>query len=488
MKISKLLEKIEYTVLKGNTDFEISKLVMDSRKVEKNDIFVCISGSVKDAHEYIPEVISKGAAAVVVEKDIVIDEDIIIIKVDNTRNALAYMSAAYFGYPAEKLKTIGITGTKGKTTTSYMVKTVLDRAGIKTGLIGTIETIIGDKKIPSVNTTPESYDVQRYFSEMVADGCEAVVMEVSSQGLKLDRVSGFIFDYGVFTNLSPDHIGGNEHKDFDEYKECKGKLFKQCKHGIVNKDDLYSEYMITNGTCDFETFAIGNKADLRADNIKLYQEPGVLGINYDLHIEDEKFDIKIDVPGKFSVYNSLTAIAICRKFTKDMNLIREILSDIKVKGRVEIIPVSDKYTLMIDYAHNAMSLESLLRSIREYNPERIVTLFGCGGNRDKHRRYEMGEVSSKMSDLSIITSDNPRFEKPEDIIEDIIKGVKRADGKYIMIPDRKEAIKYIIQNGKKGDVIILAGKGHEDYQEIQGIKYPMDERILIDEIKKELNM
>ena len=264
-------------------------------------------------------------------------------------------------------------------------------------------------------------------------------------------------------------------------------LFKQCKHGIINGDDAYAKEIIHMAQCDIETFAIENDADLKANNIRLFTKPKTLGIAYDLSGKIN-IPVEIDIPGRFSVYNSLTAIAVCLHFTDDVKLIESVLSDIRVKGRVEIIPVKDNYTLMIDYAHNAMSLESLLKTIREYNPKRIVTLFGCGGNRDRNRRFEMGEISSKLSDLTVVTSDNPRNEKPEDIIADVITGVKTGPGKYVTIPDRREAIEYVISNGEEGDVIILAGKGHEDYQEICGVKYPMDERDIILDVKKKLNI
>lgn len=490
MKLRDLLEKLDYKVLHGNVENEINKLRMDSRKVESGDVFVCISGAVKDAHDFIPDVIEKGAVAVIVEKDVEVDSDVTIIKVESTRYALACMSAAYFGYPAEKLQTIGITGTKGKTTTTYMVRSVLEGVGIKTGLIGTIETIIGEKQIPSENTTPESFTVQQYFAQMVDAGCKAVVMEVSSQGLMLDRVAGFTFDYGVFTNLSPDHIGPNEHKDFEDYIQCKAKLFKNCKHGIFNCDDEYAKKMIEGCVCHVETYGVkecNNDADLLADKIHLFRKPGVLGVAYALSGK-KNMEVEIDVPGKFSVYNSLAAIAICLHFTEDEAVIKKALEEIRVKGRVEILPVSPKFTLMIDYAHNAMSLESLLKSLKEYQHGRIVTLFGCGGNRDRNRRFEMGEVSSRLSDLSIITSDNPRDEEPMDIIEDILIGVKKADGAYVTVPDRKDAIKYAIEHGEEGDIIILAGKGHEDYQIIKGVKYHMDERELVEQVKKELGL
>lgn len=488
MKLVDLLNNVDYEVLSGSDDKEVNNLVYDSRKVKSGDVFVCISGARRDAHDFVGQVVESGASAVIVEKDINFDNinsDTAVVKVKSTRYALACMAAAYFDHPAKKLVTIGVTGTKGKTTTVYMIRSVLENAGIKTGLIGTVETIIGDTAIPSSNTTPESYVVQESFAKMVEDGCKAVVMEVSSQGLMLDRVAGFEFDYGIFTNLSKDHIGENEHKDFDDYMNCKAKLFRMCKHGIFNADDAHAADMMKNATCSIETFAVEKEADLMAKNIRLLQKPGVIGIAYDL-MGKINMPVEIDIPGRFNVYNTLTAISVCYHFTKDASLIERVLKDIRVKGRVEIVDVSPKFTLMIDYAHNAMSLESLLKSLREYSPKRIVTLFGCGGNRSKDRRYEMGEVSSGLSDFTIITSDNPRFEKPEDIIKDIETGVKRASGKYITIQDRKQAIKYAIEHGEEGDVIVLAGKGHEDYQEIEGVKYPMDERVLIEEIKREL--
>ena len=484
MKLSQLLERMEYEIVQGSADTEISTLVYDSRKVEKDSAFVCISGSVRDAHEFIPDVVKAGAAVVVVEKDVKVDEHVTVVKVENTRLALACMSAAYFGHPAEKLKTIGITGTKGKTTTTYMIKSILEASGIKTGLIGTIEIIIGDKHISAKNTTPESYAVQEYFHEMVEAGMQAVVMEVSSQGLMLHRVSGFIFDFGVFTNLEPDHIGENEHKDFADYMHCKSLLFQQCRQGILNADSEHLEGILNDHTCKVETFGYSEKADLRASNMKLVHKPGVLGVDY--HISGLlDMDVDINVPGRFSVYNSLTAIAICRHFGVEEEKMKEALRHVSVKGRIEIVPVSKRYTVMIDYAHNAMALESLLTTLKEYQPKRLVCLFGCGGNRAKSRRYEMGEVSSKLADLTVVTSDNPRFEEPMDIISDILIGVKKADGAYVTIPDRKEAIAYCLENAKDGDVIILAGKGHEDYQEIKGEKHHMDERELIADILKE---
>ncbi len=484
MILKNLLEKLEYAVLSGDDSIEIRHLVNDSRKVEKGDVFVCIKGAGFDGHKFIEDVASKGASAVIVMEEIVAPVGVTVIRVEDTRYALACMSAAYFGYPAEKLTTIGITGTKGKTTTTYMVRQVLESVGIKTGLIGTIETIIGDEMIPAKNTTPESFVVQETFAKMVEQGCECVVMEVSSQGLMLHRVAGFTFDYGIFTNIEPDHIGPNEHKDFNDYLRCKSMLLKQCKHGIINMDADYIDDILEGHTCDIETYGVDGNYDFKASDIRLFTKPGCLCVSYDLSGK-MNFPVEIHVPGNFSVYNSLCAIAICSHFTDDIDAMKQALLDVRVKGRVEIISVSHRFTLMIDYAHNAMSLESLLTSLKEYQPKRLVAVFGCGGNRSRDRRFEMGEVSSKLADFTIVTSDNPRFEEPIDIINDILVGVKKADGEYVTVPDRKDAIRYAILNAQDGDVIVLAGKGHEDYQEIKGVKHPMDERVLINEIINE---
>ncbi|MXP77570.1 UDP-N-acetylmuramoyl-L-alanyl-D-glutamate--2,6-diaminopimelate ligase [Lachnospiraceae bacterium WCA-9-b2] len=485
MRLTQLLEHLEYEVVKGNHEIEVTELINDSRKVTPGCVFVCISGAVSDGHEYAGEVGAKGAKALITEKEVEALEDVTVIRVKDTRYALALMSAAYFGYPADKLKIIGITGTKGKTTTTYMVKSILEGVGHKVGLIGTIEAIIGDKSISANNTTPESYTIHQYFAEMVKAGCDSVVMEVSSQGLMLHRTAGIPFEIGIFTNLGEDHIGPNEHKDFEDYKRCKGILFTQCRLGIANIDDPWYQDVFRNATCQVETFGMSKEADLRATDIEHITRPGYLGVRY--HVNGlMDFDVEIDIPGDFSVYNSLTAIAVCRHFNVPVENIKNALKVAKVRGRIEMVKVSDEFTMMIDYAHNAMSLESLLHTLRDYHPERIVTIFGCGGNRSRTRRYEMGEVSGRMSDLTIITSDNPRFEEPQVIIDDIITGMKKTDGEYISICDRKEAIRYAIEHGRAGDVIILAGKGHETYQEIKGVKYDMDDRNLIKEVLEEL--
>ena len=470
----------------GSTDLEVGQVVYDSRKITEGCLFICIAGANFDGHDFAAEAMEKGARVLIVSREVseTAGRDVTVIKVPDTRYAMAFISAAYFGYPAEKLRIIGVTGTKGKTTTTYMVKSILENAGYKVGLVGTIEVIIGREHIHAGNTTPESYTLQEYFAKMVEAGMDAVVMEVSSQGLMLHRTQGFVFDLGIFTNLEADHIGPNEHTSFEEYLHCKSLLFRQCRVGIVNGDDAHVDAVLKGHTCQVERYGIGENNDLRAESVRLVRKPGELGVAFRVEgLMD--FDVEVPTPGRFSVYNALTAIAICRHFNVREDDIKRALLAVRVKGRIEMVKVSEHFTLLIDYAHNAMALESLLTSLREYAPNRLVCLFGCGGNRSRQRRYEMGEVSGRLADLTIITSDNPRFEEPQDIISDIKTGIARTEGIYVEIIDRREAIRYAIDHGQEGDIIILAGKGHEDYQEIKGVKYPMDERTLIREILAE---
>lgn len=484
MILRELLKEVEYTLVQGSEEIEITALCYDSRKVVPDSVYVCIPGTIVDGHDFIENAIQAGAGAIVISKDVTISSELTVIRVEDARLTLALMSAAFFDHPAKQLKVIGITGTKGKTTTVYMMKSILENAGYQVGLMGTIETIIGQEIIPAHNTTPESYVIQENFSKMVHAGCDICVMEVSSQGLMMKRTAGFEFEIGIFTNLEPDHISPTEHANFEDYAACKGLLFQQCKLGVVNCDDKNWQMVLKDHTCRMETYGLSDQADLYAYDINLVQKGGHLGVEYMLGgLLNEK--IQLDLPGRFSIYNSLAAIAVCRHFQVQMDSMKSALKNAHVKGRIEMIKVSEEFSLMIDYAHNAMALESLLSTLKEYHPGRLVCVFGCGGNRDKQRRYEMGEVSGRLADFTIITSDNPRFEEPKAIMDDIVAGMSKTKGAFIQIADRKEAIRYAILNGKKDDVIVLAGKGHEDYQEIKGVHYPMDERVLIQEILKE---
>lgn len=489
MKLLDLLEKLNYKCIQGRPDTDISAVVYDSRKVVPGCLFICIEGVQFDGHDFAGEAVRQGAAALLISR--VPPEplgqgnpdrtDTALILVEDTRYAMAFISAAWFGHPARKLKVIGITGTKGKTTTAYLVKSVLENTGRKVGLIGTIETIIGEEHQQAKNTTPESYILQEDFAKMAEAGVDTVVMEVSSQALKLHRTQGFIFDYGIFTNLEPDHIAPGEHESFEEYLNCKSLLFRQCRVGIINGDDVHGAKVTEGHSCELETYGMGENCMLRAENLRLIRDPGSLGAEFDLAgLMD--FHVRMPFPGKFSVYNALCAIAVCRHFQVEISHIRRGLEQAKVKGRIEKVPISDQFTLLIDYAHNAMALESLLSTLRQYNPGRLVCVFGCGGNRSRERRFEMGEVSGRLADFTVITSDNPRFEEPQAIIDDIKTGMLKTRGKYLEICDRREAIAYAVSHAREGDLIVLAGKGHEDYQEIRGVKYPMDERVIIREL------
>ncbi len=494
MKLEQICGEIEYRLLKGTMETEVKDIIYDSRKIAKDTMFVCMVGAITDGHNYIKDAVEKGASAIVVEREEAaaqIPDSITVIQVKSTRYALALMSAALFDHPARKLITIGLTGTKGKTTTTYMIKSVLEMAGKKVGLIGTIGALIGDEKLPSKNTTPESYELHRMFAAMVEAGCEYVVMEVSSQGLKLDRTAGIEFDYGVFTNLSPDHIGPAEHASFEEYLECKSMLFSKCKKGIINADDVHSEEILKNHTCEVYSFAtektefLGKPVDLAAYEIGYIKENGKLGMDFKVKGVME-CEAKVHIPGRFSVSNSLVTMLVCHLAGISNEAIQKGLEKVQVKGRVEMLPVSKDYYLIIDYAHNEVSTRSVLTTLLEYHPKRLICVYGGGGNRSKLRRYDMGEVTGAMADLCVLTCDNPRDEEIKDINEDIKVGLAKSNGKYIEIEDRKEAIAYCMTHAQPGDMIVLLGKGHEDYQEIKGVKYHFDEREAVAEILDEI--
>ena len=488
MKLRKICEEIEYTLLQGSLETEVRDIIYDSRKIAPETMFVCMVGAVTDGHKYIPDAVEKEASVIVLEKEeeaAQIPENITVLKVESARLALALMSAALFDHPARKLVTIGLTGTKGKTTTTYMIKKVLEMAGKKVGLIGTIGAMIGEEHLPSKNTTPESYELHRMFAAMVEAGCEYVVMEVSSQGLKVDRTAGILFDYGIFTNLSPDHIGPAEHASFEEYMECKSLLFRQCRIGIVNADDEHVDGILKGHTCEVKTFSAEREADLMASDIGFINEDGKLGMHFKVS-GCMDCQAKVHIPGRFSVYNSMVTMLVCHLAGISDEAILEGLSKVQVKGRVEMLPVSKDYTLIIDYAHNEVSTRSVLTTLMEYHPKRLICVYGGGGNRSKLRRYDMGEVTGEMADLCVLTCDNPRDEEIRDINNDIKVGLARSNGKYIEIDDRKEAIAYCMKNAKPGDMIVLLGKGHEDYQEIKGVKYHFDEREAVAEILDEM--
>lgn len=475
------LNELKYNLLQGSLDKEVADVVYDSRKACPDTVFVCMKGTNKDSHDFIPDVIKKGVDVLVVERPVQVPAHVTLLLVENGRNALAELSAARFGYPARKMVSIGVTGTKGKTTSTHMIKTILEAAGKKVGLIGTNGAMIGSQTFQTRNTTPESYQLQEYFARMVEVGCEYMIMEVSSQGIMMHRVDGIFFDYGIFMNISPDHIGPNEHKSFEEYLHYKSQLLKRCRIGLVNQDDSYAGAIIKEAECQVFTFGLEQPADFKVDEIKYVADGDFVGLDF---VVKGAYDIelRVNIPGRFNVYNALAAVGVCSFFDLPKEKVCHALESIRVDGRMEIAYASEKFTVIVDYAHNAVSMESLLSTLREYHPKRLVCVFGCGGNRARDRRYTMGEIGGRLADLSIITADNSRFEKVEDIIADIKVGMGKTEGEYMEIPDRREAIAYSITHACPGDMIAIIGKGHEDYQEIEGVRYPFLDRAVVQEI------
>lgn len=469
----------------GNPD--IADVIYDSRKVSPNTVFVALKGYAADGHRYAQSAVEQGAAALVISDDLDFDvpPGVAVIKVADTRLALALMSAAFFGYPCRELKTVAVTGTKGKTTTTAMLAEIFERAGIKTGTIGTLGIVYNGETHKTNNTTPESYEIQKAMRDMCNAGCGAMVLEASSIGLKHSRLAGNMFDVGIFTNFSSDHIGGVEHKDMQEYRYCKSLLFRQVRHAAANCDDRAWQSITKDFPGKVMTFGFSPDADLTGKNDRLLSRDGFIGV----HLETgglRTLTLDVGVPGKFNAYNALAAVAAATFFDLPDEAIISGLRTAHVKGRVEPVKVPGNYSLLIDYAHNALSMENVLTTLRQYNPNRLITLFGAGGNRPKVRRYEMGETSGRLSDLSVVTEDNSRFEDVMDIIEDIKTGLHKTNGQYVVVPNRKEAIRYCMEHAQDGDIIVLAGKGHEDYQEIKGVKYHMDERELVAEIIEEM--
>lgn len=472
MILSKLIKEINDCVIYGNSDVEVTSVAYDSRKIGQGSLFVCVKGYNVDGHVYIEKAVENGASVIVVE-DMPADyhsDTVTYIQVKDTREALAQISAAWFDYPARKMTVIGLTGTKGKTTTAHMIKTILEETGKTVGMIGTIGAYVGQEKIPTKNTTPESYELHSLFAQMVEKGCSHVVMEVSSQGLKLKRTFGIQFHYGAFLNISPDHISPNEHKDFEEYMACKKMLFSQCDCAMVNTDADYWEN-ITEECKNTYTVSCEKQADYMAEQIKNVWKPGFLGVSYQAHGKLSG-SFSLNMPGIYNVQNALIASAICSLDGADAEKIGIALKKVSVKGRTQVVQeVAHFTTFLIDYAHNAISMESLLSTLKSYNPERLICIFGGGGNKPKQRRFDMGKMAGKYADLIIITMDNPRYESMEEINADIIKGIDSENGIYKIIDDRKEAIEYMIDNSGRNDIVALIGKGHEEYQEVYGKKY-----------------
>ncbi len=489
MELKKMLVGLEGLKVKGNLEIEIEGLESNSKNVKKGYLFVAIKGFSTDGHQYVESAIENGATAIMIEegcdlKNLKIPEDITVIMAKNTREGLAITASNFYGNPSRKFKLIGVTGTKGKTTTTFMIKEILEKAGKKVGLVGTIATYINGKKIKdSDRTTPESLELQQLFSQMVEAGVEAVVMEVSSQSLKLHRVDGCEFDIVLFTNFSEDHISPKEHPDMEDYFQSKLKLFHMCKTGIVNTDDLYGakipDLFPDN---NITTYGIDNYANVLAKDITITNSY----VDFKVKITDRNERVKTGIPGRFSVYNSLAAICVAQKFAISPEVIKEALLEVRVPGRSELVNNKLELPIMIDYAHSPESLQNILQAVKSYTRGKVISVFGCGGDRDSGKRPIMGEISGRIADFTFITSDNPRTEDPEKIVEQIEEGMKKTKGNYKVVVDRVEAIKQAIQMATKRDIIVLAGKGHEPYQEINGVKHPFDERIIVNELIEEI--
>lgn len=471
MILKELLQDIEY---EGNADIEINRIQSNSLKVEPGDAFVCIEGYETDGHKYAKDSSQKGAAVIIAMHSVEADCPVVIVK--DTRRVLALLCARYWGNPSKRFKLVGVTGTNGKTTTTYLVKTILENAGHKVGLIGTNQNMIGNKVLPASRTTPDSFELQKIFKSMADEKCDTVIMEVSSHALYLDRVYGSDFDIGLFTNITQDHL--DFHKTMENYLAAKTLLFKMCKKGIINGDDERAGYVIKNATCPMTTYSIDKSSDVKADNVKMTEK----GVSFDAL--GQHYELKI--PGKFSVYNALGAILICDALGVDKNKIAEGLKIAHgVKGRAEVVDLGYDFTVLIDYAHTPDGIENILKTVKGFAKGRVIILFGCGGDRDNKKRPIMGKIASSLADFVIVTSDNPRTEKPSAIIDEIMVGIDKTKP-YTVIENRRDAIEYAVKNAKKDDVIVLAGKGHETYQTIGKENFHFDEREILFEIKNEM--
>ena len=474
MKLNQLLRGLEISLLRVDPAAEITGVSYDSRTTAPGELFVAMTGFAADGHAFIPKAMERGAAVVVCERPP--EGAVPYVRVENSRRALAVLGANFFGHPAEKMTMIGVTGTNGKTTTTYLLKAILETAlGARVGLIGTNQNMIGREVLPTERTTPESFELQALFARMLRSGCTHVVMEVSSHALALDRVYGVPYAVGVFTNLTQDHL--DFHGTMESYCDAKALLFRMCEKGAVNQDDPWTPRLTQAASCALYTYGEGDGADLRAEDIHLASDH----IAFTAVTAEERVPIRVNIPGGFMVYNTLDALAAARLLGISLEQSAAVLSAVPpVKGRVEVVPTPGKdYTILIDYAHSPDGLENVLKSVKGFAKGRTVALFGCGGDRDRTKRPKMGKIAADIADFVVVTTDNPRTEKPGDIIADILPGLAGSKTPCVVVEDRVEAIHYCMDHALPGDVIVLCGKGHETYQEIDHVKHHMDEREIV---------
>jgi len=463
-----------------SAEAEVTGLVCDSRKVKKGDLYFCLPGLRVDGHNFAKAAADAGAAALVVERKLPVDLPQVLV--EDARGAMSYMAQCFYGYPAREMHGVGITGTKGKTTTSFLVRAIARHAGHKVGLMGTVCTYIGEEEESASLTTPDPIDVQSLLRRMKDAGCDFYVMEVSAHALDLRKLVGMKFDQGIFTNFSQDHL--DYFGTMETYRRAKEKFFDPfyIGHAVVNADDEAGKYML--GRVPATTYGVSVPADAYANEIEILES----GVSYRLHWKDVVLPLHLHISGIFNVYNSMAAAVACLEMGISPEDVKAGLESVTVvPGRIEPLPTHTPYRVILDYAHSPASLESILKTIRQFTRGRLICVFGCGGGRDKEKRPIMGEISGRLADFSVLTSDNPRLEDPMDILRAIEEGIKRTTGPYVVIENRREAIRYAMQMGQPGDVIVLAGKGHETYQDIGGQKHPFDEKVVVREILAEMD-
>ena len=505
-KLGELLPYVTYRSISGDTSEKVGGVACHSGKVGAHAVFVCIRGGRSDGHDYILEAVERGACVIVAEhgyvmwsrqgafilterrkvdlSELVKGKGICVVTADDTRKFLSEISAAFYGFPAKKLSVIGITGTGGKTTTMFLTAAILREAGYKVGMIGTGYYEDGEHAGETENTTPPACEIHRLLAQMAEHHCDCCVMEVSSQGIAQERVASLFFDIGVFLNIEPDHIGKGEHANFAEYLYCKGRLMRQCRIGIVNRDDAHVFQILSGHTCEVRFFSRNIPTERMAYGENCRMEQGRLSERFTVRRKDETFPVQMQLPGAFNVSNALAAIAVSEAYQVSSGQIQHALARATVPGRCENLTPGEPFAVLVDYAHNAAGLSNLLSMLRQCHPGRLLVLFGCGGNRSGLRRFQMGETAARLADHVILTTDNPRWEDPDVIIGQIEEGVRSVDGAkegstYRKVPDRREAIRAAVAMLKERDILVVAGKGCEREQEIRGVRYPMDDRELV---------